>query len=414
MKLKEGDKQETEVILQIHKKMDYSNDGQVRTIYKMFKTKQIQSELGKMYVENLQNLVENGVKAPCCSICGEPLQEEEFCICQQCSEKTLEQCKEDGKLWKGKTGRKLSKRVKKIMEIAVILLVTVGLICFGIWYFDRKDDNTFSFSRKEFIGVFEQNLSQYGLSLGEEMTPDQECYQYTILPTSDSLLLFENDRGRIRGIELFLKGKDEESRGRQTLLMSLLNVTLHGDMTIEESGNLISELAKNQGNMNYQDEEWHLMIDDEKVYFLIMKQRDVESAAVSREPELEGAMELSAYMGGQYAELEAVLGESEAVVNESTRYFKEYGVSCIYHTDTGEIVYLDCDADKEKKVSLYGIQVGMTKETAAERLKERGCTGYQENADDWEFAVETESGAYKLTISFVDNKAALICMAKER
>lgn len=196
--------------------------------------------------------------------------------------------------------------------------------------------------------------------------------------------------------------------------MSLLNVTLHGNMTIEDSGNLISELAKNQGNMNYQDEEWHLMIDDEKVYFLIMKQQNGESAAVSREPELEGAMELSAYMGEQYSELEAVLGESEAVVNESTRYFKEYGVSCIYQATTGEIVYMDCDADNEKKASLYGIQIGMPKETAAARLGDRGCTGYREDVDDWELAVETEKGAYKLTISFADNKAALICMAKER
>ena len=106
--------------------------------------------------------------------------------------------------------------------------------------------------------------------MGEETTPDQGCYQYTVLPTSDSLLLFENDRGRIQGIELFLQGADEESRLRQILLMSLLNVTLYEDMTIEESGNLISELAKNQGIMNYQDEEWHLKLDGDKVHFVIM------------------------------------------------------------------------------------------------------------------------------------------------
>lgn len=282
MKLREEEKQEAEVILQLHMKMDYSNKKQVEKIYTMFQTKQILSELGKLYVGKLRNLVEDGLIDSHCSICKEPLRDNEFCICRHCSEKMLKQCKEKQTRQEEKQRRKLSNRAKKMMTIAIALLVMVGVICFGIWFFGRKDDKSFSFSRKDFIEAYAQNLSHYDLSLGEEMAPDQNCYQYAILPTNDSLLLFEGDRGRIQGIELFLRGTDEESRLRQILLMSLLNVTLYEDMTIEESGNLISELAKNQGIMTYQDEEWHLKIDGEKVYFLVMKQQDAQGTDEGR------------------------------------------------------------------------------------------------------------------------------------
>lgn len=488
MELKEGEKQEVGVILQLHRKLDYSNERQVQKLYTVLKTKEIHSKLGKMYFENLQNLVEDGFKASHCGICEETLQEKEFCICQQCSEKILEQCKvnkpqQEEKIEKAestmtqkadtavltqkesvedieedtlqqerksdkstsveqqeKTRRKLSKRVKKIATIAIALLVVVVMVCFGICFMNPKSNNDFPFSKKDFIEVFLQNLSYYNLSLGEEMMPDKDCYQYTILPTTDSLLLFENDRGRIQGIELFLQGTDDESRVRQLLLMSLVNITLYENMTIEESSDLISELAKNQGSMKYQEEEWHLMLDEEKVYYLIIKQQNSEIAMESQNSELDDVKEsfsqkeltddletdkgtsdqnqnmevreLSSYLGRQYDELEAVLGESEAVVNESTRYFKEYGVSCIY-TATGEIVYLDCDAETEKKVSLYGIQIGMPKENVIEYLKDYGYTGYQEDTSDWELTVKIDDSAYKLTITFIDDKAGLICMAKE-
>lgn len=490
MELKEGEKQEVRVILQLHRKADYSNERQVQKIYAVLKTKRFRSELGKKYFENIQNLVEGGYKASYCSICEEPLQEKEFCICQQCSEKITEQCKAneprqqkkekaentlDKKVDTGKdtvdstqkenvediedtlqqerefdkstsveqqekTRRKLSKRVKKIATIVIALLVVVVMVCFGICLMNQKSNKDFSFSKKDFIEVFQQNLSYYNLSLGEEMMPDKDCYQYTILPTTDSLLLFENDRGYIQGIELFLQGTDDESRVRQLLLMSLVNITLYENMTIEESSNLISELAKNRGNMKYEEEEWHLMLDEEKVYYLIIKQQNSEIAMESQNTELDDvkesftqkeitddletdkrtsdqnqnmeARELSSYLGRQYDELEAVLGESEAVVNESTRYFKEYGVSCIYSA-TGEIVYLDCDAETEKEVSLYGIQIGMSKENVIECLKDCGYTGYQEDTRDWELTVKIDDSAYKLTITFIDDKAGLICMAKE-
>jgi len=110
-----------------------------------------------------------------------------------------------------------------------------------------------------------------------------------------------------------------------------------------------------------------------------------EKAQAGDNSTLSGSFDGFDFLGASFGDLQAVLGSSEQVLDENTRYFSSCGVSVIYDPDSGAVTYIDNDGtgNGQLSVPIFGILPGVSYEDARRIFTGNGIDTVDYSADSF-------------------------------
>lgn len=119
------------------------------------------------------------------------------------------------------------------------------------------------------------------------------------------------------------------------------------------------------------------------------------------------------FLGSSYNEIATLMGDSEDVVDASTKYFKSCGVSVIVDGSTGRIIYVDNDGtgDGSIVIPIFGILPGCSYEEARNIFIEKGIdtVDYADDSFMCMFQIGGSNIKYEIDITKdTNNRVAIV------
>ncbi len=440
--------QEAKTIYLLHKKLNYQNPTQVKEVCEILRKKKLlRSEPACEYENNLNMLeLDSTLRNDQCIFCENPLQQEENLICEKCLEeikKRLEIVTKTDKLQESSDETIESEPDKqfRIRWPAVILAGALLLIIISLgmvaWFKNSESKADQSLREKQFVSAYSENLDKQDYKLGKGQPYDENSTLYPILSGSEqtahnSMITFYDESKILEGVGLQMNGNDQESRVQQLALMSMVGVTMYEDMSIEQAGKLLEQMLNQNGILDYKGYRWVMTADKTGSSFLMIdedvagefseieqegelssdqtKTGDEQTADSSQQLKTTFDLDLLNLLGNPYEQAEAILGTSEAVVTENTRYFPESCISVIYDTQSKEVIYIDCDGLGDRIYTLCGVGYGDSRDDIVKRLTASGLKEPESDTGDtlvYQFRMDEQN--VELSITFINDTASLIC-----
>lgn len=445
MKLTELTDLEAKTIYLIHHKIDYHDTKQLKQICETLqKKKLLNSNAAREYEDYLNRFTADAaVVTATCASCENALGEGELLLCQECLEQlkqrlkvaTIEKkAKEKPETIEFSERSEISdsaeiseeqmKRFKirwPAVVIACVLVLLMAVVCLVMVFHRQSTPEDAKCKESQFVTAYADHLTKQGFYLGDGQPYEQNSTLYPILTreeqkANNSLITFYNENQELEGAALQMNGIDDESRVRQLNLMSFAAVTLYENLTMETAGKLIEQMLNQNGQLDYDGYKWVMTADYTGATFLMIDETLAELPDESSEISeasitvKEDDSELLNLLGSSFDEAEKLLGVSEAVVTDNTRYFQNACVSLIYEKESGNIIYIDCDGSGEQSYTICGIKYGDLKEDVLKILADAGMqkpTSQTEDEVVYSFARDGQN--IELSITFLEDKARLIC-----
>lgn len=307
------------------------------------------------------------------------------------------------------TGRRSGKS-HIFLGIIIGILLTFAVI--GVLYYMLVVRNQKAVTKadiSDFSKKYDENLKEYGYSIGDCTIGEDGSLVYELLPQSDALIVYPDDNNKVDSISLVMSGSDEASQIQQMMLISLLNVTIYKDTDVSVMMDLLQEMIESGGEYTYRGYNWNLIPTEEATYYFLSSDdgRIEDKGSYSNEAPKEDITDL---LDGDYLSTEARFGESTAIIAENTRYYPTSGVSAVYDLDTYEIIYIDEDGTGNDGIQygIFGVYCGMTKEEVANALRNINLGTSEESEDVWVYVSTKDGGKREFAIEFENDKVVLI------
>ncbi len=474
--------EEMNTVLKIHEHMDYSERDNSALMAAYLRTKGLlNSEGGRKYLSALAKIAED--KTPIiCIYCHKDVTDEEFLICNECRDKmsgiaskksairgddvisdsvaenmvyeALHPVDEEAErrrdkelakaLKKENWNRFLEKYSFRTFLIASAILIVIAVIL-TICIYNAIEKSKLRFHKELTEHALVENFSEVceakGYTVGTRQKISSDCYGYIVSPLGSVLLTFvesEKKDDNLTGVAIQMPVVGEESMQDNLLLMSVLNMCLYEEMTLQESTDCLETMINNGGSLDYQKDSWLFSVSDETVVYYVGNSyelskvksevlEDVERSTPAgalrntsesgQKPgntnsvEVLGALDIISLIGHTTAEADRLLGTSEEMLDGQARYYEKSGISVIYDTETDEISYVECDGTGSGKAEpvICGIYCSMSKKAALAALEAYGIKIEDSDADAWQFGINVEERNMDVIVEFEGEKVALVC-----
>lgn len=425
MKLTELTDQEVKTIYLIHNKINYHDMNQRKKVFDMLQKKELlHSEPAREYADRIGSLGQNETEEPLsCIFCSKIERDGDTLICPEC----LEQMRKRLKVVTGEKKPASREPVEPVREkfqirwymvicaIAVLLAITAGIAALII---NSRGIQKSSHTEKSYVKTYDTHLKHLDLVLGESQPYNAYSLCYQILtkeehPTNNYLITFTNEARKLEGIALQMNGQEDADRILQLNLMAAAGASLYNHMTIDEAKKLLEQMISQNGLMTYEGYQWAMRADDKGTYFLLIDENLTQQLTGENAAEqITNRSDLILLLGDTFDQAERLLGQSEAVVTENTRYFTDECISVIYDTDSQKIIYIDCDGSGKSSYKICGIAYGDMKEDALALLETEGLSAPSSTTDDTvNYSLSSNGQAAELSITFTENHVSLICIS---
>lgn len=465
----------------INSKLDPNDQETVDKLCKLIhKNDLCKSESGSAYLKELEEYRDTGVRQVSCIFCGKELTNNEFIVCEECLAEDKDGENEDADIVDTnnedinididvdeieevpslgyvlsvkieRTKEKIAESLKKIFTPKVItlliclLVIAIAAAIGGIAYFYKLHPKP-QFILKNYRNV----IDDMSYTVSDVTKWEPESATYTILPSGETLFLFNDEKGYFTGACLSLLGSDEVSRMRQTYLMSSLNRVIFTDITDEAAEKLVSQVAENNGAFSFDKYQVLLFIKDDSVLYYII-QADLISDSIQEslknqenyygvELDSDGTEDVSeaevindsdnspsdneevvtandslvsidgiSLLGIEKSAMEDAYGEAIPLEINNAYYFANVGVSIVTDED-GKIIYLDEDGSGELGyIPVAGIEIGQDLDGVLSYLTDQGIEINESEDGNTHMAyVVYEEKKIRLTFDSYNDKVAIV------
>lgn len=298
-----------------------------------------------------------------------------------------------------------------MLGIGIGVLITVIALLIGIlWTRSLADKPIQKADISDISKLYEANIGEYGYAIGDCSIAEDKSIVYEILPQHDAFIIYPDEQNKLEGASLVLAGDDEESKVRQMLLISVLNMTIYNDEDSSAMMDRISDMLSAGGEYQYRGYKWNMVpVSGNTYYFVVRDEGDLkEDTFISSSTD----NDLTFLMGLDFSVAEQILGESVPIISENTRYFEKSGISIVYDNSSGKIIYIDQDGTGTDgiKYGLYAVFIGMSKKQVGEVFSELGLNAKDNESDVWAADIESETLKEELSVEFENDKAVLITL----
>lgn len=430
--------EEIKIITLFEFSADLTNESQRKKLRSMISSKRyFSSEKGITYENAFIEYSNTGKSPVTCSFCDDVLSESDLLICSKCKASIENAAKEiasnpEDTAQKRKKHKKIKakkvKKEKKVREsknnsenkngigrlflgiLIGIVIALIGVAGFLIWI---KLSSVRAIKRADISDVskaFETNITEYGYSIGECTIADNGSLVYELLPKHDAFIVYPDDDNKLEGASLVMSGSDDQSKTRQMMLISLLNMTIYTDEDTNAMMDLLSKMIESGGEYEYRGYKWNLVPTDDATYYFVVADEGniINDTYVPSSTD----SDLSFLIGLDYSVAEQILGESVPIIAENTRYYEKSGISIVYDTQSGMIIYIDQDGTGTDgaKYGLCGAYIGMDREMISRVFAEHGFDAGNAEDEFWAGTFEQDDITRELSVEFENDKVVLVCL----